>query len=134
VRDRSLALFTASVVEQSHVDAFDRGWIEAMHVDVEAVRVRTRHVEALDAAMTAEAMLRGARIERVFAQRAGAGEQAEAHRRDDQVQEAAHAADRTIAVERGDRRRCIDLETHAAAMAPAAMHDQRDLAHARGST
>src|SRR5207342_2245618 len=40
----------------------------------------------------------------------------------DEVQEAGHAADGAVAVERFDVGRCIDFEAHAAAMAAAAMH------------
>src|SRR5688572_16163974 len=85
--------------------------------------MRSRNVEALDAAMPAEAMLRRAGIERVFDQVVGSRQQAEPRSRHDHVQVPGHAAYRAVAVERFDLGRSLDLETNAAAMAAAAMDD-----------
>src|SRR5690606_38623751 len=89
------------------------------------------HVEALDAAGAAEAMPRGAGAETVFGEVGLAREQPEARGRHDQVQVAAHAADRAVAFERVDPRGRLDLETHASAMAAAAVDGH--VADRRGS-
>jgi len=70
-------------------------------------------------------MPRDAAVERVFGQQVGTGDEAEARRRDDQMQEAGLATDRTVAIERFDARGRIDLDAYAAAMATAAMDDER---------
>jgi hypothetical protein len=132
VRNRRGRRIAVRVVEQAHRDRLDRVAVEAVDVDVDAVGVRARHVERLDAADAAEAVLRGAGVERVFAQQPGALQQAEARRWHDQVQEPGHAADRAVAFDRIDARRRVDLEAHAPAMTAASMHGERS--HACGST
>ena len=124
MRDRGFAFVASRIIERCDLDALDRAWIEAAHVDVNPVGIGARNIETLDSAMTAEAMLRGAGIERVLGQRIGTAEQAKPMRRHDQVQEAAHPADRTIAIKRDDRRRRIDFKTDATAMATAVVHDE----------
>src|SRR5205085_1598842 len=99
-----------------------------MHVDVDAVGIRTRHIKRFDPTHVAEAMLRDAGVERVLAQAFRALQQAETRGGHDQVQEARHAADRAVALDRVNVRRRVNFETHAAAMTTTAMDDER--AHA----
>src|SRR5215831_12825129 len=47
---------------------------QAADIDVDLVRVRTRHVKRVDAAMTAEAVLRDAGVESVLGKVVGASE------------------------------------------------------------
>ena len=130
MRNRLGGGIAIGVVERLHVDGFDRRRVEAVHVDVVAVGVRARHVERLDSTDAAEAMLRRAGVECVLGQRIGAGEQAKTRGGHDQMQVAAHATDRTIALECGDACGRVDFEANGAAMAAAAMGDEHT--HVRG--
>src|SRR5262249_11551732 len=89
----------------------------------EAVRVRARHVEGLDAADRAEEVLGGAGVEAIAGERLAAREQAEARARHDQVQEARPRADRAVALADLERGRRVDLEADAAAMTAAVVGD-----------
>src|SRR5439155_14316384 len=88
------------VVERLDVDVLERGTLEAAHVDAVAVGIGAWHVEGLHAAAAAEQMPRGAGVEVVFAQALRPAQQPEARARHDQVQVAAHAADRAVALAR----------------------------------
>ena len=116
--------FPVGAVEGLHFDRLEAALVQAARVDVHAIGIRARDVEALDAAHRAEAMLRHAGVEGVFAEHVLAGEQAEARGRHDQVQESAHAAQRAVAVLDAQQARRVHLETHAAAMTAAAMRHQ----------
>ena len=124
MRDRGLGTIAIAIVEWRDIDGFERPRFDAAHVDVDAIGIRARHVETFDAAMTAEKVFRGAGVERVFGQIISPDDEAETRRRDDQVQESTHAADRAVAVERLDPRWRVDFEMHRAAVTTATMCDQ----------
>src|SRR5689334_9871670 len=115
MRDRGGRRIAIVVVERRDLDAFDRVAIEAAYVDVDALRMRTRHIERLDPADATEAVSGRTGIKSILSQDFGAREQAKARRGHDQMQKTCHAADRAIAVERFDARRRVDLETHRSA-------------------
>jgi RNase P/RNase MRP subunit p30 len=96
--DLRLGSVALVVVEGLDLDVLDARALEAAHVDAVAVGVGARHVEGLDAAVAAEQVARGARVERVLAEALGAAQQPKAGARHDQVQIARHAADRAVAV------------------------------------
>src|SRR4249919_2656104 len=117
--------FAVVVVEGLDRHARHRTVVEAARVDVEAVGVAARHIETLDAAVPAEQMPCGAGVEGVFAALIRARDQAKTRGGNDQVQEAAHATDRAVAVEHLTLGGSIDFKTHATAMAATAMRHQR---------
>ena len=95
--------------------------LEAARIDADAVGMGARNIKGLHAARGAEDVLRGAGVEGVGGQSIAPFEQPETFRRNDQMQIAGLAADRTIAV--GDLRSAagaLDFESHAAAMTTAA--------------
>src|ERR1700722_5451925 len=112
------------IVKRGDFDRVDRACIETAHVDVDAVRIRARHVERFNAAYPTEQMLRRSGVERVFAQVVLSREQSETRSRHNQVQVAGHCADRAIAFQRMDFRRRIDFESNSPAMTRAPMDNE----------
>ena len=98
--------------------------LKAAHVDVDAVRIRARHIERFHPADRAETVHGHAGAEAVIGQHILAGQQAEARRRYDQVQVAAGRADTAVAVDDLDVSRRIHLEADAPAVTAADMGDQ----------
>src|SRR5262249_19213979 len=92
--------------------------VEAAHVDVDAVGVGARHVEARHTAVAAEMVLRDTAVEAVGAEVVGPGKEPEGVAGHDPVQVALAGADRTVAV--AHLGRCaLHLEAHPAAVAAA---------------
>src|SRR6516165_4467815 len=60
--------------------------VEAANVDAELVRVRSRHIEGLSAAMATECVLGGQRVELVGGELVLAAQQLKMFRRDDEMQ------------------------------------------------
>ena len=87
----------------------------------EAVLVGPRHIEALYPAGLTKAVFRAARIERIFRQIVRAFYEPEARRWHDDVNIAAHRADRTIAVFHFERLWKLHLKTNRAAMTASEM-------------
>src|SRR5215207_9773942 len=92
--------------------------VEAAGVDVDLVRVRTRHVERMNAARPAEMMLGDLGVELVSREIGFTLQQLELFARHDQVPDAFLGADRTIA-DRYTAEIGRDAETHPAAVASA---------------
>jgi hypothetical protein len=69
-------------------------------------------------------MARYARIEGVFRQRIGAGQQPKPGARHDEVQESRHRTNRAVAVVNHQAGWCVDFEADCAAMAAAAVGDE----------
>src|ERR1051326_6719120 len=79
--------------QRGEVDA-----IKTADVDVDLVRIGTRHIERMDAAMLAEGVLRGPGAELIGRKLGLAAHALELLRRHDQMQEALHAAERAVAI------------------------------------
>src|SRR5438876_12037562 len=88
------ALLPVATVEVLDPQRAELDAVEAAHVHVDPVRVRTRHVEARHAAVSAEMVLRGHRAEAVGREIGLAREQAETVAGNDQVEIGLAAADR----------------------------------------
>jgi len=73
--------------------------VEAANVDAEFVRVGSRHVEGMNAAMAAECVLGGQRVELVGGELVLAAQQLKMFRRDDEMQKTFFGADRTVALD-----------------------------------
>ena len=98
--------------------------IQAVRVDAVAVGVAARHVEALDPALPAEQVTRGTGVERVSVQASAPDSR---RKRDAGTIRCRNPAMRQIEQLQSahlEHRPGVDLETHAAAMAAAAMRDQ----------
>jgi hypothetical protein len=119
-------LFPISAVGLRDGHVFDRARIEAARVDAEAVRVRARDVEGLDAAHRAEQVLGDTRIKGVRGQRVLTAEEGEAVGGNDQVQVAGLAADRTVALENTDSRRRDHLEAYLSTVTATCVLDHRE--------
>src|ERR1051326_3322039 len=99
--------------QRGEVDA-----IKTADVDVDLVRIGTRHVERMHAAMLAEGVLRGLGAELIGRKLGLAAHAFELLRRHDQMQEALHAAERAVAIGHAIEARG-DAKAHPAAMASA---------------
>src|SRR5580698_11290180 len=93
------ALFPLASVERTHRDRLNGAAVDAARVDAEAVGVGAWHVKRLHAASAAKQVFCDAGVERVAGERVAALEQLEAFGGYDQVQKAAGAADRTVALD-----------------------------------
>src|ERR1043165_7941866 len=94
--------------------------VETARVDAVILRIGTRLIEGVDAAMPAECVLRGAGVELIGRQRVGAAQDVHALARHGQVQNALFRADRAVAfADRGFVEIDLDPEADAAAMAAA---------------
>jgi D-serine deaminase-like pyridoxal phosphate-dependent protein len=91
--------------------------VQAVEIYADSIGVRPGHVERFYPALSAKKMARDARIEAVFEQVPGAGQQSKVRFPDNQVQIAAHPADRTVAIVEFKRWRRVDLESDGAAVA-----------------
>lgn len=109
-----------AAIELAAVDFQPFETIQASHVQAESIRVGSRNVERLDAAMAAEQVLRGIRFEPVCAQSALPRQQFKPAGRNDQVLEAAHPAHRTVARLHRCRRIYRGNKAHSPAMAASA--------------
>ena len=72
--------------------------VEAANVDAEFVRVGSRHIEGLNAAMEAECMLCGPRVELISRELVLPAQQLETFGRHDEMQKALFGADRAVAL------------------------------------
>ena len=72
MRDCGRGGLAIGIVERGDVEPLDGSRVQATRVDAESVGMAARHVEALDPAVPAEQMVRGAGVEGVFGQRIGA--------------------------------------------------------------
>jgi len=86
-------------VERIRPDLCQVDVVEAANVDAELVRVRSRHIEGVNAAMAAECVLGGQRVELVGGELVLAAQQLKMFRRDDEMQKTFFGADRTVALE-----------------------------------
>jgi len=120
---RGILLLPVPAVGLHDHHVLDRARVEAARVDAEAVRVRARHVEGLDAAHRAEQMLCDARIEAVGSQHFTAAHQGKPVGRHDQVQVAGLAADRAVAFGHPDPRGRQHLKPHSPAVAATSVFD-----------
>jgi hypothetical protein len=92
--------------------------VEAANVDAELVGVGSRHIEGVNAAMAAEFVLGGQRVELVGGELVLAAQQLEMFRRDDEMQKTLLGADRAVAL--GDMRQVGgDAKSNPPAMAAA---------------
>jgi len=91
--------------------------VQAVDVDTQAIRMRSRHIKWLYPAVPAKCVLRYTRIERVRRQFILTRDQAEIAVRHEQMQETAHVTDAAIAPRRLNIPRRIDFKSHAAAVA-----------------
>src|SRR5690348_14241545 len=130
--DRGGGRVAIVVVEKAELVSLQGTFINAPHIDAVAVRMRARHVKRFHAAMRAEQMPRGTGIEAVFGERILALQQPETRGWHDQMHEARHAADRAVALLHLRSRWRVHFETHAAAVAAAAVGD--DFCHAMHRT
>src|SRR2546428_1748218 len=113
VPDRLLPMLA---VEGVGTDVCQVDAVEAADFDAELVGIRARHVEGVNAAMPAEGVLGGSRVELVGRELVLAAQQLEPFRRHDEMQKAFLGADRAIAL--GDVREVrSDAKANAAAMA-----------------
>src|SRR5580700_7401883 len=80
-------VFPVFSVEHLHFDLRYVNAVKAAHVDVDLIRVGTRHVERMNAARGAERVLRHAGVESIGGQRVLAAQKLESLGRDDQMQE-----------------------------------------------
>lgn len=92
--------------------------IEAAHVHVDRVRMRSWRVEGMHAARFAERVLRDMRVERVRRERLVSVQKRETLFRNDEVNIPLHPTDRTIAIER-EVLAHFDAKSHRTAMASA---------------
>src|SRR6516165_6273184 len=86
-------------VERIRPDLCQVDVVEAANVDAELVRVRSRHIEGVNAAMAAECVLGGQRVELVGGELVLAAQQLKMFRRDDEMQKTFFGADRTVALD-----------------------------------
>src|SRR6516162_216999 len=86
-------------VERIRPDLCQVDVVEAANVDAELVRVRSRHIEGVNAAMAAECVLGGQRVELVGGELVLAAQQLKMFRRDDEMQKNFFGADRTVALD-----------------------------------
>src|ERR1041385_5431283 len=94
--------------------------VEATRVDAVVLRVRTRLVEGVDAAMAAEGVLRHSGAEDVGRHLVGAAQDIQPLARDGQMQNALLCADRAVAfADNGLFEIDLDAEPHPPAMTPA---------------
>ena len=108
-------------VERFNGDFTDRTFVQASYIDAVAVRVGTGHVKRLDAAHFAEKMFGDPGVEGIGGKEFRTSNESEAILREEQVQESAFAANRTVAFDGFDLGWCFDLESDASAVTPAAM-------------
>ena len=99
--------------------------IQTSHVDAETVGIGTRHVERLDAANCAKEMLGNSRVERVRREILSALHQLKVGFGNDEMQKAALAANRAVALARFNVDGRHHFEPDPPAMAPAAMVNAR---------
>lgn len=113
------------VVEGLDGHAGDRAGVEAARVHADAIGVGARHVEGFHPADRAEILLRHMRVEGVGGEVVLALLELELRRRHDQVEVGDHAADRAVAIEHAQMRRCAHAEAHPAAMTTAPVSHHR---------
>src|SRR6266545_4355573 len=89
--------FPMPAVEIFRPDRGEIDIVDAARVDIDLVRIGTRHVEWMDAANLAEGVLGHAGVERVGGEVIPAAEKLEALRRHDQMQDSLFGADRAVA-------------------------------------
>ena len=116
--------FPVLPIERDHRDCFGL-WGQAMHVDIETVRVGAWDVVGLDAAAPTEQVFRRVRIESVLTQAVIAMQWLESGCGDDQVEEPTHRANRAVALVGFDTLGCFNLESYGSAVA-AAVIDHRN--------
>src|SRR5512145_1087218 len=114
-------LFPVPAVEWRNIHLADGLRIDAAHVDAVAVRIRTRHIERLDAAHPAEKMPGDSGVERISRKKLRALNQGEARLGHDKMEIAALAAHRAVALARLDFRGRLDFKAHAPAVATSRM-------------
>src|SRR6516165_9544252 len=85
-------------VERIRPDLCQVDVVEAANVDAELFRVRSRHIESMNAAMAAECVLGGQRVELVGGELVLAAQQLEMFWRDDEMQKTFFGADRAVAL------------------------------------
>ena len=119
MRQRSGVLLPIDAIELVDGDIQVHPIVETAPGYGEAILVRTRHIKALHTARLAKAMFRAACIERVFRQIVGAAQQSESRRRHDDVDIAAHRADRTVTVFDPERGGKVDFKPNGFAMTAA---------------
>jgi hypothetical protein len=118
-------LFPALAIEARDSLRFYRTQVQAIDIDADAVRMRSRHVIGLDSAVATEDMLRHTGIKRINLNVILSADQPETVRRHEQMQVARHTADAAITIRYFEVVGRIDFEAHATAMTAAGMsrHD-----------
>ena len=111
-------LFPVLAVELDDIHPL-RSLIEAVQVDIDAIRVGTGRVKRLYAADLTEGVPGHAGIEAVGSEGAFAGEQAESTQGNNQVQKSTASADGAITALDLDLLGCLDFEADGAAVAAA---------------
>lgn len=102
-----------------------RHWIQATHVNVDAVGIRSGNVERFDAAVATEKMPGHSGVERIGRQRFVTLTEMKSGLRNDQMKVAARPANRTVTLLALDVFRCIDIELNRAAVTATVIeHDE----------
>jgi len=116
-------LFPFATIELPDAQFLYRARVETASIDTEAIGVRTRHIERLDAANGTEQVLRRVRVEAVGSQHLISGKQLEAIRGNDKVQVTRLAAYGAIALRDLKTRRRDHLESYTTTMTTSGVCD-----------